>query len=59
MGNPARGGSGVRAIESILPETGMGTMRSMVEGGRHECRAPWRAPSVTAAPCHLAVPGRS
>jgi len=40
----------------ILPGTGRGTMRSMVEG-------PWSlggvvGPSVSPAGCHLPVPGR-
>jgi len=38
----------------ILPGTGRGTMRSMVEGAGHE----WRTPSVSPADCHLPVPGR-
>ena len=39
----------------ILPGTGRGTMRSMVEGAPV---APG-APSVNAARCHLSVPGRN
>jgi iron complex transport system substrate-binding protein len=42
----------------ILPGTGRGTIRRMVEGGRLKRRARWRAPSVSAPRCHLPVPGR-
>jgi acetyl/propionyl-CoA carboxylase alpha subunit len=45
----------------VLPGTGRGTMRSMVEGARLEVRAlaeRWD-PSVSPADCHLPVPGRN
>ena len=49
----------MRGAFEILPETGRGTMRSMVEGVH--LLGPSlisRAPSVSAARCHLPVPGR-
>ena len=39
----------------ILPGTGRGTMRSMVEGARWQLGTP----SVIASRCHLPVPGRN
>ena len=42
----------------ILPGTGRGTIRGMVEGARRTRRPKWRAPSVSASRCHLPVPGR-
>jgi len=45
-------------VFKILPGTGRRTMRSMVEGADAEARRAWRSPSVSAARCHLAVPGR-
>ncbi len=45
----------------ILPGTGRGTMRGMVEGANPEVYAEaekWD-PSVRASPCHLPVPGRN
>jgi hypothetical protein len=45
-------------ILTLLPGTGRGTLRSMVEGGLPLRCASWSPPSVTAAPRHLPVPGR-
>lgn len=42
----------------ILPGTGRGTMRSMVEGQPQAIRL-LGCPSVTPAACHLPVPGRT
>ena len=44
----------------ILPGTGRGTMRSMVEGIRLAVRSLRRVPSVSRLRgCHLPVPGRA
>ena len=42
------------ANAKFLPGTGRGTMRSMVEGARHTCRAQPLSPSTT--PLRVAVP---
>jgi len=42
----------------ILPGTGRGTARRGVEGAGRRCCATWKPPSVSAAHCHLPVPGR-
>ncbi len=42
----------------ILPGTGRGTMRSMVEGTCGKGRRLRKPPSVIATRCHLPVPGR-
>ena len=45
----------------ILPGTGRGTMRSMVEGAHLDANpaAEGRAPSVSPSAIHLPVPGRN
>ena len=56
-----RGEIACRIIRTqILPETGRGTMRSMVEGAQLEvCALAERwDPSARASDCHLPVPGR-
>jgi len=45
------------ALQKILPGTGRGTMRSMVEGPRS--RGGGIDPSVSASRRHLPVPGRT
>ena len=45
-------------VTQILPGTGRGTMRSIVEGARHMRQREWQAPSVSATRRHLPVPGR-
>jgi len=42
----------------ILPGTGRGTIRRMVEGACRQRRAVRRAPSVSASRCHLPILGR-
>jgi len=42
----------------VLPGTGRGTMRSMVEGALHAVQRLRMPPSVSAARCHLPVPER-
>jgi hypothetical protein len=42
----------------MLSGMGRGTMRSMVEEAGHVRCAARKFPSVSAARCHLAVPGR-
>ena len=44
-------------LPKILPGTGRGTMRSMVEGALHARFAGRVPPSVSAARCHLPVNG--
>jgi hypothetical protein len=44
----------MRMLQHILPGTGRGTMRSMVEGLREPRRSPFVSPSAI----HLPVPGR-
>ena len=59
--NPNRGEIACRIIRTqILPGTGRGTMRSMVEGAHFEvCAVAERwDPSVSPSDCHLPVPGR-
>jgi len=46
----------MRVLLKILPGTGRGTMRSMVEGPI--AAAGGFDPSVSASRCHLPVPGR-
>ena len=45
-------------VRKILPGTGRGTMRSMVEGVSGMRRRAPIAPSVRPGACHLPVPGR-
>ena len=62
IGDEVRGaavvGGAVATARSILPGTGRGTMRSMVEGALYRGLTQRKAPSVTPAARHLPVPGR-